>query len=62
MSILVFIILGGIVGSLIGGFLSQLITGNTAYLSLALGDFLWSLLGALILVAILNAVSRTHHA
>lgn len=49
----------GIIGSFIGGILSRLITGNNeAFLAFDWGSFFWSLIGALILVAILNAVSH----
>lgn len=50
----------GILGSIIGGFLSVFITGSQSYLSLGLSDLLWSLVGAVILVALLNTISRPH--
>ena len=84
MSIIVFIILGGVVGwlaaqlmgrdegvagsiaigvvgSFIGSFVSHLMSGATSYLSLTWSGILWSLLGSVILVAILNLVSHPHH-
>jgi len=52
----------GIIGALIGGFLSTLFTGgSTSYMTLTLGGILWSLIGSIILVAILNAFTRTRH-
>ncbi len=53
----------GVVGSFIGSFISEMTTGrNNAYLSFSLSGFIWSLIGALILVAILNGVTgRRHH-
>lgn len=51
----------GIVGSFIGSFVSQLFTGSDhSYLAFAWSGFIWSLVGALILVAILNAVTKRH--
>lgn len=84
MSIVIFIILGGIVGwlasqllgreegvvgsivigiigSFIGSFVSQLLTSGTSYLTLSWSGFLWSLIGAIIFVAILNMVSHPRH-
>lgn len=57
-------ILIGIVGSFIGSFVSMLFTGSDrAYLDFSWMGFFWSLIGALILVAIMNAFSgrETHH-
>lgn len=55
----------GIIGSFIGGFISTLFTGsNQSYLAFSWVGFFWSLIGAIILVAVLNAVtsrSRHHH-
>ncbi len=53
----------GIVGSFIGSFASQLTTGSDrSYLAFSWSGFIWSLIGALILVAIMNAFShRRHH-
>ena len=82
MSILMFIILGGIVGliattlmhrregifasviigivgSFIGSFVARLFTSGSSYLSLTWSGFMWSLIGAIILVAILNAFSHS---
>jgi uncharacterized membrane protein YeaQ/YmgE (transglycosylase-associated protein family) len=82
MSIIVFIVLGGlvgwlaakllgreegvlasivigIVGSFIGSFISTLFTGaDQSYLAFSWSGLFWSLIGALALVAILNAVRR----
>ena len=56
-------ILIGIVGSFIGSWVAQLFTSGTSYLSLSWSGFFWSLIGAIILVALLNAFShpRQHH-
>jgi uncharacterized membrane protein YeaQ/YmgE (transglycosylase-associated protein family) len=55
-------ILIGIAGSFIGSILSRLLVGSDqSYLAFDWGAFFWSLIGALILVAILNAVTRSHH-
>lgn len=53
----------GIIGSFIGGLLSSAFTGSDrSYLAFSWGGLLWSLVGALILVAIMNAFThRTHH-
>lgn len=51
----------GIVGSFIGSFVSQLLTSGSSYLTLSWSGILWSLIGAIILVAILNMVTRPHH-
>ena len=49
----------GVVGSFIGSFISRLFTGSDqSYLALSWGGLFWSLIGALALVAILNAVRR----
>jgi len=55
----------GIVGSIIGGFVSMLFTGgDNAVLAFTWSGLFWSLVGAVILVAIMNAMqgSRRHHA
>jgi uncharacterized membrane protein YeaQ/YmgE (transglycosylase-associated protein family) len=56
-------ILIGIVGSFIGSFVSMLFTGaDRSYLAWNWSGFLWSMIGAIILVAIMNAMSsRRHH-
>jgi uncharacterized membrane protein YeaQ/YmgE (transglycosylase-associated protein family) len=56
-------ILIGIVGSFIGSFISTLFTGSDrSYLAFSWSGFFWSLIGAIILVAIMNAMSsRRHH-
>lgn len=53
----------GIVGSFIGSWIGSLFrTGSTSYTSLTWSGFIWSLIGAIILVAILNAISgRRRH-
>lgn len=52
----------GIVGAFIGGFLSALFTGGSAsYTSLTLGGILWSLVGSIVLVGLLNVFTRTRH-
>lgn len=52
----------GIIGAFIGGFLSTIFTGGaTSYMSLTLGGIIWSIVGAVILVAILNAFTRSRH-
>jgi len=54
----------GIVGSIIGGFASTLFTGgDQAALALTWSGLFWSFVGAVVLVAIMNAVqsSRRHH-
>jgi uncharacterized membrane protein YeaQ/YmgE (transglycosylase-associated protein family) len=51
----------GIVGSFIGSFISQLLTSGQSYLSLSWSGFIWSLIGAIILVAIINAISGQRH-
>jgi uncharacterized membrane protein YeaQ/YmgE (transglycosylase-associated protein family) len=51
----------GIVGSFIGGLISQLFTGaDRSFLALSWMGLLWSFIGAVVLVAILNAVRRPH--
>lgn len=52
----------GIVGSFIGSLISAGLTGSDkSYLAFSWGGLLWSLIGAVVLVAILNAFSRPHH-
>ena len=52
----------GIVGSIIGGLLAGLFgSSNHSFLTLTWSGVLWSFLGALILVAILNAVQYRPH-
>lgn len=49
----------GIVGSFIGGFVSNLITGSDkSFLAFSWMGLFWSLVGSVILVAILNAISH----
>lgn len=53
----------GIVGSFIGSFASRLILGyDDSYLAFDMSAIIWSVIGAVILLAIANAVSgRRHH-
>jgi len=49
----------GVVGSFIGSFISRVFTGSDqSYLAFSWSGLFWSLIGALALVAILNAVRR----
>lgn len=51
----------GVVGSFIGGFLSELVTGqDLSNLGFSWTGFFWSLLGAIVLVALLNVFSGRH--
>ena len=50
----------GIVGSFIGSFVSNLFTGSDkSFLAFSAMGLFWSLVGSVILVAILNAVTRS---
>jgi len=52
----------GVVGSIIGSFISMLFTGSDqSALALSWSSLLWSLVGAVILVAIMNAFSGRRH-
>jgi len=53
----------GIVGAFIGSWIGSLFSSaGTSYTSMTWSGFIWSLIGAIILVAILNAFSgRRHH-
>lgn len=52
----------GIIGSFIGGFVSRLFIGSDqSYLAFSWVGLFWSLIGAIILVAILNSFSRPRH-
>jgi uncharacterized membrane protein YeaQ/YmgE (transglycosylase-associated protein family) len=52
----------GIVGSFIGSFIASMMTTSGSYLTLSWSGFIWSLIGAIILVALMNAFSgRRHH-
>lgn len=52
----------GIIGAFIGNWIAQLAGSGASYLSLTWSSFFWSLLGAIVLVAIMNAFQhRTHH-
>lgn len=55
----------GIVGSFLGGLVSQIFTGgDQAVLAFTWAGLFWSFIGAVILVAILNAIQgpRSHNA
>jgi uncharacterized membrane protein YeaQ/YmgE (transglycosylase-associated protein family) len=55
-------ILIGIVGSFIGSLISSLLTGSDrSILAFSWSGLFWSLIGAVVLVAIMNAVSRPRH-
>ncbi len=55
-------VLIGIVGSFIGGFISTFFSGsNQSYLTFSWVGVFWSLLGSLVLVGIMNAMSRSSH-
>ena len=52
----------GVVGSIIGGALASMFNSGQAYLTLTWAGFVWSLIGAVIFSAVLNAVQhRPHH-
>lgn len=52
----------GIIGSFIGSFVSRLFTGSDqSFLAFSWTGLFWSVIGSLILVAILNAVRRPRH-
>lgn len=52
----------GIIGSFIGGFVSSLFTGSDqSYLAFSWMGLFWSLIGAIILVGIMNALSGPRH-
>lgn len=52
----------GIVGSFIGSFVSRMVMGyDDSYLAFDWSAFVWSLIGAVILLAIVNAVSGRKH-
>ena len=52
----------GIIGSFIGTLLSRLFNSDSGtFLAFSWASFFWSLIGAIILVAIMNAVSHRHH-
>lgn len=49
----------GVLGALLGNFVSYLFGGGKiAYLTLSLSGLLWSFLGAIVVVAILNFLQR----
>jgi uncharacterized membrane protein YeaQ/YmgE (transglycosylase-associated protein family) len=52
----------GIIGSFIGGFVSSLLTGSDkSFLAFSWMGLFWSLIGSVILLAIMNAISRPRH-
>ena len=52
----------GIIGSFIGSFISRLFTGgDQSFLAFSWVGLFWSFIGAVILVAIMNAIQRPHH-
>jgi uncharacterized membrane protein YeaQ/YmgE (transglycosylase-associated protein family) len=52
----------GIIGSFIGSFVSRMFTSSQSYLTLSWSGIIWSLIGAIILVALMNAFTgRRHH-
>lgn len=53
----------GIIGAFIGSFIGRALgSGNVSYLSFTWAGFLWSLIGAIVLAAILNMLnSRRSH-
>lgn len=52
----------GIIGSFIGGFVSRLFTGgDQSFLAFNWAGLFWSFIGAIILVAIMNAFSGRRH-
>jgi uncharacterized membrane protein YeaQ/YmgE (transglycosylase-associated protein family) len=52
----------GVIGSFIGSFVSTLFLGSDqSYLAFSWQGAFWSLIGSVILLAILNAVTRSHH-
>jgi uncharacterized membrane protein YeaQ/YmgE (transglycosylase-associated protein family) len=52
----------GVVGSFIGSLISRMFTGSDqSFLAFDLSGLIWALVGAVILVAILNAFSGRHH-
>lgn len=53
----------GVIGSFIGSLVSKLFTGaDRSFLALSWMGLFWAFIGSVILVAILNALSRPHHA
>ncbi|MEO7364185.1 MAG: GlsB/YeaQ/YmgE family stress response membrane protein [Candidatus Saccharimonadales bacterium] len=52
----------GVVGSFIGSFVSSFFTGSDkSFLAFSAMGLFWALVGAVIFVAILNAISRPRH-
>ena len=52
----------GVVGSFLGSWISRMVTGSDqAFLSFSWMGLLWSFIGAVVLVALMNAFSHRHH-
>ena len=52
----------GVVGSFIGSFISSFFTGSDkSFLAFSMTGLIWSLIGAVVLVGILNAFSSPRH-
>ena len=52
----------GIVGSFIGSFISSFFTGSDkSFLAFSMTGLIWSLIGSVVLVGLLNVVSRPSH-
>jgi uncharacterized membrane protein YeaQ/YmgE (transglycosylase-associated protein family) len=52
----------GIIGSFLGGWLSQLFTGSDqSMLAFTWMGLFWAFIGSVVLVAIMNAFSHRHH-
>lgn len=51
-------IIVGIIGAFLGGFLFNVLTGNEVIIGWSLGSFIISVIGALVLLAILRAIGR----
>jgi uncharacterized membrane protein YeaQ/YmgE (transglycosylase-associated protein family) len=49
----------GIIGSFIGSFIARIFDSSSSYTSLTWSGFLWSIIGAVVLVGIINAFSRS---
>jgi uncharacterized membrane protein YeaQ/YmgE (transglycosylase-associated protein family) len=52
----------GVIGSFIGSVISSAVTGSDrAYLDFSWSGLLWSLIGAVVLVGLMNTLSHRHH-
>jgi uncharacterized membrane protein YeaQ/YmgE (transglycosylase-associated protein family) len=55
-------ILIGVVGSFLGSFISRMFTGSDqSFLAFSWMGLFWSFVGAIVLVAVMNAMNRRHH-